>query len=534
MPTLLVRPLPTLALALVGLRSAASDRVPSPSSSVNTAGGREPPNVLFIMADDLGVGEPSFTHPGLLSTPNLDELAASGMRFTAAYAGYTVCAPSRATLFTGRNSGHLHGAPADWPLLPALLQRAGYETMLFGKSAPMDDDVHGQSPRGPLVWGMPTRHGFDHFVGQPNQLYCHNMYPTHWTVGEREETLPLNMKNNRTRDACMSDPSAYNYTTDLFADAAISWLRAKRGRDEARRSDANAEPPKPFFAYLSFTVPHAGGWSGGVEAPEQGQPVPTDMGYGARTDWPVVERDHAASVSYLDLKLGEVLAALKSSGLDETTAVFFASDNGAHDEGGHDVRFFNSSGGLRGFKRSFYEGGVRSPSLVRWPGVTAAGSVSHVPWAFWDVLPTLVDMAHATLPAGAAIDGRSIVPTLRGEAQPEPDYLYWTWRGAVAEGDSDAPTASDGDEPRRGAAPPGYAVRVGSWKAVVHACANATSLTPSMDDVMELYDLSKDPAEATNVAGAHPDVLTRIKALLVQKGLSCTCYQCGRWRFHDG
>lgn len=226
-----------------------------------------PTNLLWIMADDLGVGEPSYTGNKWLRTPNIDRLAASGMTFSAAYAGYTVCAPSRATLFTGRNSGHFAKTmPGDWPLLPQLLKDAGYETAAFGKSAPMDAAATPTE----LRWGLPSQHGFDHYEGQANQGYCHNMYPIHWTVGEVQTRLPLNAKH-KSREACMAHPGAYNYTTDLFADAAIAWLHSRQ-----------IPLARPFFAYLSFTVPHAGGWGSYPKAPEEGQPVPTDMGFGKR------------------------------------------------------------------------------------------------------------------------------------------------------------------------------------------------------------------------------------------------------------
>ena len=283
------------------------------ASALAVASGERRPNFLWIMADDLGVGEPSFSSPGRLHTPHIDSLAASGMRFTAAYAGYTVCAPSRATLFTGRHSGHLAGAPSDWPLLPRLLHETGYETRAFGKSAPMDAVVPPRKPT-TLEWGLPVEFGFESFDGQPSQLLCHNMYPEHWTVdGNRTVALPRNQQP-KSRQACMAHPEAFNYTTDLFADAAIGWLR---GRSSAR----------PFFAYLSFTVPHAGGWGSAPKAPEQGQPVPTDLMY-ASESWPNVEKDHAASVSYLDRRVGDVLAALREGGYEQSTAVFFASDNG--------------------------------------------------------------------------------------------------------------------------------------------------------------------------------------------------------------
>eukprot|EP00965_Chrysotila_dentata_P242748 6205029-Pleurochrysis_carterae.AAC.1 len=458
------------------------------------------------MADDLGMGELSYLGSSYISTPAIDELAKSGLSFSNAYAGYTVCAPSRATLFTGRNSGHLAGAPAGWPLLPRLLQDAGYETAAFGKSAPMDVVDPGVPD---LQWGLPTTHGFDHFLGQPNQAFCHNMYPEYITVDKTALWLHLNAKH-RSRIACMANPAAYNYTTDVFTDAAISWLQSR------------SKNCSPFFAYLSYTVPHAGGWETAPKFPEQGAPVPSDLQYASRP-WPQVERDHAAAIGYLDARIGDVLAMLDSLQLATSTAVFFASDNGPHNEGGHSVDFFGSRRWLRGFKRSYYEGGVRSPSIVRWPGITTPGAVSKVPWAFWDVLPTMLEMAQIPLPTNAEIDGRSIVPTLRGASQPPPRYMYWTWR----------PSRADDFAPLLNATPKlansqseaaGYAARVGKWKAVVQSCAHGEA--PSQLDWMELYDLEEDPGEKTDIANLNPGVVQRIKDILSTEKLSCRCYQC--------
>lgn len=473
------------------------------------------PHLAWIMADDMGVGELGINAAASpIRTPHLDALAREGLRFTDAYAGYTVCAPSRATFFTGRNSGHLTGAPgpahARWPLLPALLARAGYETAIFGKSAPMDDAM----PRNELNWGGPLGFGFETFLGQDSQEYCHNMYPTAVTNGStasggaRPLKLPRNTRH-KSRGACMAKPADYNYTTDMFADAALGWLR---GRASSR----------PFFLYASFTVPHAGGWGSWPDAPEQGAPVPYDMGYAAEP-WPEVERDHAASLSYLDLRVGGLLGALDTLGIAERTVVFFASDNGPHNEGGHDVRFFDSSGGLRGYKRSYYEGGARSPSLVRWPGTITPGA-SSLPWAFWDALPTLLELANASsLVSGATLDGRSIVPTLLGQPQPPPPLLYWTYRDFNPFVSTDPRIVAGAAKPPLPA--PGYAARVGGWKAVVHSCADPR-LLPSASDKIELYALADDPGESHDVAAAHPAVLEDIRRRIAAANVSCACFQC--------
>ena len=201
----------------------------------------------------------------------------------------------------------------------------------------------------------------------------------------------------------MASPSSFNYTVDITHHASLAFVRAR------------AADGKKFFLYESFTVPHAGGWGHAPSMPESGAPVPSDGRY-ASESWPEVERDHAAVITYLDNCVGELIAELKTGGLYYKTLIFFASDNGAHLEGGHDYHFFNSTGGLLGHKRSLYEGGYRSPTMVRWPAAVAP-AVSDVPFAFWDVIPTLVELIGADEPAAAALDGISIAPTLLGKPQ---------------------------------------------------------------------------------------------------------------------
>lgn len=451
------------------------------------------PNIVWVMADDLGWGEPglfpSTSAHGRISTPNLDEFGRQGLVFTRAYAGYTVCAPSRTAFFTGRHSGQfvkhdLNGeslpvAP-HLMTLPQVLQGAGYTTGAFGKTAPL---------------ASPQQQGFNVFIGQVDQSHCHNMYPRSIDRGLGQQNLKLTGNvGEKNRFACMAHPERYNYTIDVFHEYGMSWL------------ESVAQGPAPFFLYLSYTVPHAGGWGDAPQDPEEGAPVPTDLQYVGRS-WPNVEKDHAAVITYLDDKVGDLMERLKSLGIDNDTLVIFASDNGAHQEGGHSHDFFNSTGGLRGHKRSLFEGGVRSPSMARWPAVIRPNQTSDFAWAFWDALPTLAQLAGAEVPAG--LDGISIVPTFLGQAQDPHDFLYFTWLEASMQ------------------KAPGYAVNVGRWKGIVPQCSDTIRLQPSLADDMQLYDLVADPFETTDLAAQHGRVVEMMKTLVTSGNLSCLCYQCG-------
>jgi len=448
------------------------------------------PNIIWVMADDLGVGEvglfPASSPHGRIATPHLDQFGREGTVFLKAYAGYTVCAPSRTTFFTGRHSGSfkkhsLSGASIavseNVTTIAQVLQRAGYATGAFGKVAPLLS---------------PLEQGFDAFLGQIDQALCHNMYPRAIDVGFSQ--LNFNLTGNwrpKSRELCMAEPHAFNFTIDVFHAAAMQWL------------EKVAHGQKPFFMYLSFTIPHAGGWGDAPDTPEDGAPVPSDLQY-ADKPWPDVEKDHAAAITWLDSKVGDLMDRLKALGIDSDTLVLFASDNGAHVEGGHDITFFNSTGGLLGHKRSLFEGGTRSPSMARWPGRVPVRSSDYA-WAFWDVLPTFAELAGTDAPEG--LDGQSLVPMLMGREQAPPEYLFWTWPG-----------------PGRKGAPSGYGVRVGDWKGVVPHCTAA--LEPSLDDKLQLYDLKRDPFETTDVAAQHQNVVRQLKELVMSKGISCHCYQC--------
>ena len=475
------------------------------------------PNIIWIMADDLGWGEPgSFpagSIHGRIDTPNLDNLAAQGMRFTNAYAGYTVCAPSRTTLFTGRHSGKfkqydLPGtslSPGTAVTTAEILKKAGYTTALIGKSAPLT---------------QPLQQGFDYFFGQIDQVKCHNMYPKVVDMGNLTGNVNLSLNyKQRSRDLCMASPLSYNYTTDMFQTRALRWIE-----------NAATNTETPFFLYLSFTVPHAGGW--GDTNKESGAPVPKDGRYANQTTWPDVEKDHAGVITYLDGYVGQVMSAMKQLMIEDNTVLFFASDNGAHLEGGHSYTFFNSTGGLKGHKRSMYEGGMRSPSIVQWTGTIESGSVSDYPWSFWDFMPTVAEIAGAEDEVPKDIDGHSILPTLKGDGtQPPPTYLYFTgnsgWGNKRKLIKKDMYWGMHDDSNTRNAVTQqqqttAYSFRVGNWKAVVNDCID----TPRLRDTMQLYDLSIDPFELNDLGKINKGQVKRMKTFIINKNVSCACYQC--------
>ena len=260
--------------------------------------------------------------------------------------------------------------------LPKMLKAAGYTTAVFGKSDPLL---------------APVSQGFDYFIGQVDQVQCHDMYPRTMDFSNGRGNVDLvgnwalrqrGIEGNATasREACMASPRDFNYTEEVTQNYAMRWLRGWAKREAWTHAGVTSDgQPKPFFVYKSYTVPHAGGWG---NSNEDGAPVP-HLGLFAKEghDWPLVEKDHAAVVFYLDGLVGQLVGLLKELQLERSTLTIFASDNGAHLEGGHVEQFFHSSGGLRGAKRSLYEGGVRSPTMVLWPGTIPAGRESKYQWA---------------------------------------------------------------------------------------------------------------------------------------------------------
>ncbi len=417
-----------------------------------------PPNIIFILADDLGYGDLGCYGQKQILTPNIDRLAADGIRFTQCYAGSTVCAPSRCCLMTGMHTGHAQvRGNALVPLRPEdrtvaeVLKGAGYRTGLVGKWGLGE----------PGSTGIPNKKGFDFFFGYLNQVHAHNYYPDYLWRNQEKVTYPGNVVEKGVAQ------KREVYSHDLFAEEALKFVAQ--------------EPGKPFFLYLAFTIPHANN-----EAGKQGMEVPSDKPYSDRP-WPQQQKNHAAMITRMDADVGRLVKRLQELKLDEQTIIFFTSDNGPHREGGADQKFFNSSGPLRGIKRDLTEGGIREPMIVRWSGKIKPGQVSDQVWAFWDFLPTASELAGAK--PISDIDGISQVPTILGEkeagrAQKPHDFLYWEFH----EG--------------------GYsqAVRMGDWKYIRRPY--------SKNPAPELYNLKTDPGETQNLAGEQKAIVAKIEAYL--------------------
>jgi arylsulfatase A-like enzyme len=438
---------------------------------------RRVPNIIFILADDLGYGDLGCYGQKVIQTPNIDRLAAQGMRFTDCYSGSTVCAPSRCALMTGYHTGHtLVRGNAQVPLRPddvtvaKVLKQAGYATGIVGKWGLGEEDST----------GIPNRQGFDYWFGYLSQVHAHNYYPEF--LWRNTEKVPLRNEVNHIIDGRDRTPGGVatkrvEYSGDLFAKEAVGFVEQHKA--------------EPFFLYFAITLPHANN-----EAGTQGMEVPSYDPY-ADKNWPEPQKGHAAMITRLDGYVGRVMARLQELKIDQETVVFFTSDNGPHKEGGGDPEFFHSSGPLKGYKRSLHDGGIRVPMIVRWPGRIAAGTINALPWAFWDFLPTAAELAGVQSPAG--IDGISVVPALLGTSgQKSHEFLYWEFH--------------------EGASSP-QAVRMGNWKAVRAA--------PSAP--IQLYDLRTDLGEANDVASQHPDVVAKITAYL-----KTSRTESDHWPLRDG
>lgn len=410
------------------------------------------PNVIFVLSDDLAQGDVGCYGQKLIKTPYLDAMAREGTRFTQAYCGTSVCAPSRTSLMIGQHTGHSPiranreiQPEGQKPLPPGtytvakLLKDNGYATACIGK------------------WGMgmfdtpgsPLKVGFDHFFGYNCQRHAHSYFPTYLYRDDRRFELLGNDGIGVGK----------TYGQNLIADETLAWVTANRDR--------------PFFLFYSVTLPH-------------GRHEIDDQGRYKDENWTGEQKNYAAQVTRLDSDIGRLLAKLKELKLDEKTLVIVAGDNGSSFAPDSEIgRLFDQTigGALRGFKRTLYEGGLRQACIARWPGVVPAGRVSDEPWAFWDFLPTCSELIGAQLPTGVKTDGLSVLPLLKGGPAPKRDYFYWELHET---------------------GPSLQAIRFGDWKAVKNG--------PSAR--VELYDLKSDPGEKTDLAAKHPDaVATAVKLM---------------------
>lgn len=431
------------------------------------SGKKRPPNIVLVVADDLGYADLGSYGQKRIRTPNLDRLASEGIRFTSFYSGSPVCAPSRYVLMTGRHGGHAYirdnkevSPEGQWPIpdstvtMPELLRERGYATGAFGK------------------WGLgfvgsegdPNRQGFDLFYGYNCQREAHNFYPTHLWRNERKVMLDGNNRGLTGRQ----------YSHDLIETEVLRFISDNRDR--------------PFFLFVPFTIPHLA-----LQVPEDSLAEYRgrweDPAYDGRNGYlthPHPRAAYAAMVTRMDRSVGRIMDAIRAAGLDRETIILFTSDNGpTYDRlGGSDSEFFQSAGIFRGLKGSVYEGGIRVPLIARWPGHIAAGQTSDLPSAFYDLLPTLVEIGGGRMSQNT--DGISLLPTLTGRgSQPRHEFLFWDFNGYGGQ----------------------QAVRYGKWKGVRRDIQKGNRQ-------LELYDLLLDPAEKRNVAAEYPQIVRKIEQIM--------------------
>lgn len=448
------------------------------------------PNIIFILADDLGYGDLGSYGQQRIQTPNLDRMAEEGMRFTEHYAGSTVCAPSRSVLMTGLHSGHtpIRGNKEIMPVgqyplqygtvtLPKILQEAGYKTGGFGK------------------WGLgypgsegePSLQGFDEFFGFMCQRRSHFFYPEflyHDLCGAaiKKVILEGNRVENRStenfqREGAGPPIEKSHYSQDVIMDKALEFIEKNR--------------KTPFFLYLPSQIPHAS-----LQVPddalshyldENGASIfeeDTSHPFGAYTQTEMPKAMYAAMVTLLDSYVGRIVEKLEELNLTDKTLIIFTSDNGSYSEGGYHYSMHNSNGELRGGKRDLYEGGIRVPFIAKWPDKIEPGTVStHISY-FPDMLPTFAELTNQPSPPG--IDGISMVPVLLGQGEQKiHEYLYWEFH------------AQGGKQ----------AIRKGHWKAV------RLNVIENRQSPIELFNLSEDISEETDLSGQYPEIVEEMDQL---------------------
>ena len=434
----------------------------------------DPPNIIYILADDLGYGDLGCYGQEVLKTPHIDQLAADGIIFSRHYAGSTVCAPSRASLLTAKHTGHtsVRGNYAGQLLLheettiAEALKPQGYVSGIFGK------------------WGIghpppandPLMNGFDEAYGYINMWHAHNFYPEFLYGNGQKVLLEGNVLD-----------SSFSYRNDMPEGTGVAKTKhtyAPHDIEKKVLGFIEAHQAAPFFLYYALNIPHANNEAGTFTG--DGMEVP-DYGEFDQEDWPSQEKGFARMIQIIDESVGKIRKKLKDLGLDEHTIILFSSDNGPHQEGGHQMEFFDSNGSLRGMKRDLYEGGLRVPLIACWPDQIKAGSTSDHLSSFWDILPTFCDIGGADKPEG--LDGISFYPSLLGntENQAIHPYLYWEFYEQGGK----------------------QALIKDHWKLV------KLNVRDTMKEKsIELYDLQKDPSESTSIAEDHPDIIIALEQLM--------------------
>lgn len=444
--------------------------------------GPQKPNIIYIMADDLGYGDLGCYGQKEIKTPHIDNLAEEGIRFTRHYAGSTVCAPSRCSLMTGLHTGHtvVRGNKFTPPMgqfpLPdsaltvaKILKNAGYKTALIGK----------WGLGGPESTGQPLNQGFDYFFGYLCQGHAHNYYPEF--LFRNRERVPLKNVLPEPKNPNGSGVAIrkVEYSHDLFAGEALKYIREHKN--------------DRFFLYLALTIPHAND-----EAHDKGMEVP-DYGIYSEKKWPEPEKGLAAMITRMDRDVGRLMELLKETGIDDKTLVIFTSDNGPHAEGGNDPDFFDSNGILRGIKRDLYEGGIRVPLIARWPGKIAPGTQTDHISAFWDFMPTVCELTGEKIPEN--IDGISYLPVLLGKKQAEHPYMYWEFH------------EQNGKQ----------AVLLGrNWKGI------RLNVFQNPHGPVALYNLYADPGELHDISARNKDIVAAIEKLMTAEHV-----EDPEWPFFD-
>jgi len=478
-----------LALGLLGIFSSTCPAAPSSAAA-------RKPNIIFFLADDLGYGDIGAFGQKLIRTPNLDRIAAEGMRLTRHYSGNAVCAPSRCVLMTGKHPGHAfirdnrqftkdsegqYPIPTDTVTLAKLLKAQGYTTGGFGK----------WGLGGPGTTGEPLKQGFDRWFGYNCQAVAHNFYPTYLWDNDRMVEIgnpKFSAHQKLAPGANPNDPETYisyvgkAYSADLISEQSRAFVRANKDR--------------PFFCYVPTTVPHLALQVPADSLAEYRDKFGDEPYDGSRGYLPhqFPRAAYAAMITRMDREIGRLMALVKELGLDENTIFIFSSDNGPlYDKlGGTDCEFFNSHGGLRGRKGSLYEGGFREPTLVRWTGKIKPGTTSERVSGFEDWIPTLLELIGAKAATPKDIDGLSLAPTLLGQKQDARPFLYREFPGYGGQ----------------------QCVRVGDWKIVRQNLIPRPKVAPGAVATTELYDLATDPTEQTNVAAQHPDIVATLEKLM--------------------